>query len=82
MYQIYIISFHTQLPTLKTYTFAHFIEVQKTHWYVASLDENLNYIHDFVFISNWLISNSTELFPKIKQLKNARYCKFDYPKQL
>ena len=30
-------------------------------------------LHDFVFISNWLISNSTEIFPKIKQLKIAQY---------
>ena len=35
--------------------------------------------NDLFFISNWLISNSTEIFPKIKQLKNAQYWKFDYP---
>ena len=32
-----------------------------------------NDIHDYFFISNWLISNSTEMLPKIKQLKNAQY---------
>ena len=30
----------------------------------------------FFYISHWLISNSTEILPKIKQLKNAQ---FDYP---
>ena len=30
-------------------------------------------IHDYFFISNWLISNCTEILPKIKQLKYAQY---------
>ena len=40
-------------------------------------------VHDYFFISNWLISNCTEILPKIKQLKYAQYWNFDYPnKQL
>ena len=30
-------------------------------------------IHDFVYISKWVISNSTEILPNIKQFKNAQY---------
>ena len=43
----------------------------------SSLNNSLTF-----FISNCLISNSTEIFPKIKQLKNAQYWRCDQPKEL
>ena len=45
-------------------------------------ESSISYVHDFFIIRNWLISNSTEILPKIKLLKNAQYWKFDFPKQL